>query len=140
MPTAPAAPTTYAARDRLGRPIAKLGKGAYSAVRLHADCEGRPVAVKSYGHADMEQNACVKQHLMNENAISARHLDHEHIIAPQTVVRRQGRTEVQMEYAPGGNLGEYARRKNGLSESEARRLFRQIVDAVGYLHAKVLPQ
>ena len=58
------------------------------------------------------------------------------IIAPQTVVRRHGRTEVQMEYAPGGNLGEYARRKNGLSEGEARRLFRQIVEAVGYLHAK----
>ena len=75
--------------------------------------------------------------LQNENAIAARHLEHEGIIAPQTVVRRQGRTEVQMEYAPGGNLGEYARRKNGLSESEARRLFRQIVDAVGYLHAKV---
>ena len=94
------------------------------------------MAVKSYGHAEMEQNACVRQHLMNENAIAARHLEHEGIIAPQSVVRRQGRTEVQMEYAPGGNLGEYARRRNGLSEGEARRLFRQIVEAVGYLHAK----
>jgi hypothetical protein len=63
-PTDPAARATTATRDRLGRPIARLGKGAYSAVRLHADCEGRPVAVKSYGHADVEQNACVKQHLM----------------------------------------------------------------------------
>ena len=46
-------------------------------VRLHADCEGRQVAVKSYAHAEMEQNACVRQHLMNENAIAARRLEHE---------------------------------------------------------------
>ena len=39
-----------------------------------------------------------------------------------------------MEYAPGGNLGEYIQKKNGLPEHEARRIFLQIVDAVNYLH------
>jgi serine/threonine protein kinase len=41
-----------------------------------------------------------------------------------------------MEYSKGGELNNYLESVNLLSESEARRIFRQIHDAVRYIHSK----
>jgi len=41
-----------------------------------------------------------------------------------------------MEYAPGGNLADYVAKRRGLPEPEARRVFAQVVEGVGYLHGK----
>jgi serine/threonine protein kinase len=62
-------------------------------------------------------------------------LQHDNIIAPRRAVHRDGRTELEMEYAPGGNLWEYVAKRKGLSETQAKRIFAQLVEGVGYLHA-----
>lgn len=41
-----------------------------------------------------------------------------------------------MEYAGGGDLLQYIQRKKVLTEDEARKIFRQIIDAVKACHSK----
>eukprot|EP00962_Isochrysis_galbana_P012757 scaffold3616_cov124-Isochrysis_galbana.AAC.3 len=126
-----------AAHPRPGTPNpgAPLGKGAFARVRLGRDKGGRPMAVKVYQHKEAEEQPCVARHLYNEARLAGR-LEHANIIAPRRAVHRDGRTELEMEFAPGGNLGEYVARRRGLTEPQARRIFAQLVEGVGYLHAK----
>lgn len=39
-----------------------------------------------------------------------------------------------MEYAPGGDMLEFVKKKNGLSESEARWFFQQLIIGLDYCH------
>jgi serine/threonine protein kinase len=41
-----------------------------------------------------------------------------------------------MQYARGGELGEYIRNKQILSEWESRRIFKQLHEAVRYIHSR----
>jgi len=41
-----------------------------------------------------------------------------------------------MEFARGGELGNYLNKANILSEFEARRVFKQLHEAVRYIHSK----
>lgn len=41
-----------------------------------------------------------------------------------------------MEFARGGELGSYLNKKKTLSEYEARRIFKQLHQAVRYIHSK----
>lgn len=45
---------------------------------------------------------------------------------------------IVMEYAPGGDMLEYVKRKNGLTENEARWFFQQLVIGLDYCHKMVL--
>ena len=41
-----------------------------------------------------------------------------------------------MQYARGGELGHYLKRKKILTEFEARKLFKQIHESVRYMHSR----
>ncbi len=41
-----------------------------------------------------------------------------------------------MQYARGGELGDYLRSKKILSEWESRRIFKQLHEAVRYIHSR----
>jgi len=41
-----------------------------------------------------------------------------------------------MDYAVGGELGNYMKDKHHLSESDAMRIFKQVHDAVRYIHSR----
>ena len=99
--------------------------------------DGQQVAVKTYDHRVVRGQASVFNHMQNEERLAGK-ISHENIIAPRAVNRLRGRTELEMEYAPGGNLEAYIKKlgKHGCNEDEARRIFRQVVDAVAYLHKK----
>lgn len=43
-----------------------------------------------------------------------------------------------MDYAKGGELREYVKEKGGLKEGEAKKIFKQICNAVNYIHGKNL--
>ena len=103
-------------------------------MRTATAADGKVVAVKTYDHRAAKANACVARHMATEEALAGK-IDHEHIIAPRAVHRRPGRTDLVMSFASGGNLGQHLK-KNHVSESEARRIFSQLVDAVSYLHGK----
>ena len=113
-----------------------LGKGVFASVRLARDDDGKAVAIKTYENADMQENSYVVRHMQNEARLAGK-IDHEGVIAPRAVVRKPSGVELHMDYASGGNLGEYVKKqRSGVPEAEAKRLFRQIVEAVGYLHSK----
>ena len=133
-PVAAAAPAFAAAP--LDPAAAHLGKGVFAKVRLTHKADGQMVAVKTYDHKEAKEERAVAKHMANEERLAGK-LHHENIIAPQVVHKGGGKTQLEMEYAPGGTLEEHVKQlKKPMSEAEARRLFRQIVDATVYLHAK----
>lgn len=50
------------------------------------------------------------------------------------VFEKKDKIVLVLDYAQGGELYEYLNKMGKLSESEARRIFRQIVSAVHYCH------
>ena len=116
---------------------ADLGKGVFAKVRLTHRSDGQMIAVKTYDHKEAKEERAVAKHMLNEEKLAGK-LQHENIIAPQVVHKGDGKTQLEMEYAPGGTLEEHIKkfRNAPMPEAEARRMFRQIVDAVVYLHDK----
>ena len=139
---APVAPAPVAPAPLAPAPIdpkdAALGKGVFANVRLTHRADGQVVAVKTYDHKEAREERAVAKHMLNEEKLAGK-LQHENIIAPQVVHRAVGKTELEMEYAPGGTLEEHIKKRCGnkpMPEAETRRMFRQVVDAVVYLHEK----
>jgi serine/threonine protein kinase len=126
--------------NALVAPDGQVGKGGFAIVRLADD--GRTV-VKTYPGAS--EDPITQRHLQNELALAGR-IRHPNIIGPGRVARPSSdRVEIEMEYAPGGSLGDYVKRAkyasstgSALPESEACALFQGVVDAVAYLHANEL--
>lgn len=113
---------------------AALGAGVFAKVRMTHGRDGQIVAVKTYNHKEAREEKAVAKHMLNEERLAGK-LQHEHIIAPQLARKGPGVTELEMEYAPGGTLEAFVKSLGRpFTEEEARRLFRQLVDAVRYLH------
>jgi len=136
--TAPPAPLqpTQAPKQTIDPAKANLGKGVFARVRMSHGRDGEIVAVKTYDHKEAKEERAVAKHMLNEERLAGR-IQHENIIAPQVARKKAGCTELEMEYAPGGTL-EAKLKKLGrpLSEEEAAKYFRQVVDAVVYLHGE----
>lgn len=64
-------------------------------------------------------------------------MNHEHVTKLHETYETADSLYLVMEHVPGVNLEQYLQLAGGaLSESEARRLFRQIVSAVSYCHSR----
>lgn len=63
-------------------------------------------------------------------------LRHPHIIRLYQVMETEKMIYLVTEYAPGGEIFDHLVRNGRMVEPEARRVFRQIVYAVRYLHQK----
>lgn len=61
-------------------------------------------------------------------------LRHPHIIRLYQVMETEKMIYLVTEYAPGGEIFDHLVRNGRMAEPEARRIFRQIVLAVHYLH------
>lgn len=61
-------------------------------------------------------------------------LKHPNILKLFGSTKRGKQLYLLMEYAPGGDLFAYVIKKGILDETEARRIFRQIIEAVEYCH------
>ena len=113
---------------------AHVGKGVFANVRMTHGRDGQVIAVKTYDHKEAKQERSVAKHMLNEERLAGR-IQHENIIAPQVARRGDGVTQLEMEYAPGGTLEAHVKKlKRNLTEDEAKTYFRQVVDAVVYLH------
>jgi serine/threonine protein kinase len=132
-PPAAAAPVT-APPQPINPADAHLGKGVFAKVRLTHGRDGQMVAVKTYDHKEAKSERAVQKHMINEEKLAGK-LQHENIIAPQVARKGGGVTELEMEYAPGGTLDDYLKKLGRpMREEEARKTFKQLVDAVHYLH------
>lgn len=57
-----------------------------------------------------------------------------HCLDVSVVFEKKDKIVLVLDYAQGGELYDYLNKMGRLSESEARRIFRQIVSAIHYCH------
>lgn len=116
-----------------------LGQGAYAVVKLgtHRATKQR-YAIKTYEKAKLIDPQR-KQNVKREMRILQK-LTHPRIIQFHESFEGPRQINIVMEYVGGTSLHSHVRRHLGrkLHESEARRLFRQIVEGVSYCHARAV--
>ena len=64
---------------------------------------------------------------------------HPNIIHIYEVFENKEKMVLVMEYAAGGELYDYLSQRKVLTETEARRIFRQVASAVYYCHKVLRP-
>ncbi|KAB5514417.1 hypothetical protein DKX38_028323 [Salix brachista] len=115
---------------QLGRTI---GEGTYAKVKLAVDStNGRPVAIKI-----MDRKMVMQSDLRNQVQREIRTmklLHHPSIVRIHEVIGTKTKIYMVMEYIPGGQLADKMSYAKKLSESEARKIFHQLIDAVDYCH------
>lgn len=114
-----------------------VGQGVYATVYSATDRRtGDPVAIKllKKNHFSMD----VFETAMRLEVEVLRSLQHPHIIRLLDTLTAPGLMALVMELVPGGDLFDYvvSRGKHPFTEQEARILFRQIVEAVRYMHSR----
>lgn len=113
-----------------------IGQGATAvvkhAVNIHSKQE---YAIKTYERYHLAP--VLKRALKQEISILSS-LSHPHIMKFHGAIKEFGEIHLVLEYIPGINLYSYMRSKplKKYDETEARRLFSQIVSAMRYLHSQ----
>uniref|UniRef100_T1IV06 Protein kinase domain-containing protein n=1 Tax=Strigamia maritima TaxID=126957 RepID=T1IV06_STRMM len=113
--------------------LRKLGQGTYGKVQLALNKEtGEEVAIKTIKKAKIETEQDLIRIQREIQIMSS--IQHPYIIHIYEVFENKDKIVLVMEYACGGEMYDFLNYKKTLSESEARRLFRQISSAVYYCH------
>eukprot|EP00002_Diphylleia_rotans_P018105 TRINITY_DN3508_c0_g1_i1.p1 TRINITY_DN3508_c0_g1~~TRINITY_DN3508_c0_g1_i1.p1 ORF type:complete len:491 (-),score=83.84 TRINITY_DN3508_c0_g1_i1:250-1722(-) len=114
----------------LGRTI---GKGSFGKVKVGCDVRtGEKVAVKMI---DMERisDAKMKERTKREIAIM-KIARHPNIVKLIDVIETNEKLYMILEYVNGGELYDYIATTKRVSEPRAKKIFREIVDAISYCH------
>lgn len=109
--------------------IRVLGKGSFATVRL-ASHNGEKVAIKTYEKATPN----VIRNARNEIKV-LKYLDHSGIVKLLDVRQDPNRIHLVLEYVVGSSLENYVKTKQ-ISQTEAAKIFKQIITSVNYLHMK----
>ncbi|KAL6073073.1 MlkA protein [Balamuthia mandrillaris] len=113
-----------------------LGRGNFSEVFLGVNKRtGERVAIKRLDKARVRGIKNGTQQLMREVDILTK-VEHENIVQVKDIFDGQRYFYIVLELATGGELFERIADHGRLEESEARKVFIQLLDAVGYLHSK----
>ncbi|KAI8816726.1 kinase-like domain-containing protein [Fimicolochytrium jonesii] len=116
---------------RLGQ---ELGRGNFSVVRLGVDkMNGQEFAVKIIDKRRFAGNAKVLEALIQEVLIM-KSLEHPNVVQLQEAFEIDSTSFIVMELLEGGDLLQYIGAQKHLVEPDARRLFKQMIAAVEYLH------
>lgn len=78
-----------------------------------------------------------RQHAQREQSICetfASGLSHKNIVRVYDVLTEDDYIYIVMEYVEGGELFDKIKQSKGLAEPTARRWFREIIEAVEYIH------
>lgn len=79
--------------------------------------------------AGLQITKYVERELLNHNRLL-----HPHIIQFKEVFLTNEFLGIAMEFAPGGDMFQYVKQRNGLQEYEARWFFQQLIIALDYCH------
>uniref|UniRef100_A0A0B6ZQP0 non-specific serine/threonine protein kinase n=1 Tax=Arion vulgaris TaxID=1028688 RepID=A0A0B6ZQP0_9EUPU len=110
-----------------------LGEGTYGKVKLALDkATGEHVAIKYIKKTKIEDKNDLNRIRREIQILSS--LRHKHIVNIREVFEKKDKIVLVLDYAQGGELYDYLNRMGQLAESEARRIFRQIVSAIHYCH------
>lgn len=114
-----------------------LGEGSCAIVKLGThQTTGQKVAVKIIKPNSLQEQKEVLREV--ESLQVLKHGSHPHIIKLIQLIKEGGFTCLILELAEGGELFNYIVDSGRLKESEARRIFRQVVSAVLYSHAHLV--
>lgn len=110
-----------------------LGKGSYAVVKVaYSKKLKRQVAIKIIIKKKAPQDYITK-FLPREIAVM-KQLNHPNIIGLYEAIETSTRIFLVMDLADGGDLLDYIKTNGVVAENEARKFFRQLVDASEYLH------
>ncbi|KAI3631180.1 hypothetical protein MIR68_010670 [Amoeboaphelidium protococcarum] len=114
------------------RLLQTLGEGEFGKVKLALTSSMEPVAIKFIKKKMLTSSNRLKKVLREIRLLESSH--HKHIVQLIQVLESEKYIGVVMEYASGGELFDYILKKRHLKESEAKRLFIQLISGVRYLH------
>ncbi|CAM9445170.1 unnamed protein product, partial [Chrysoparadoxa australica] len=110
-----------------------MGEGSFAKVRIAwHKLTGQQVAVKTYERRKVHSTSQWNR-VQHEVKLMER-LNHPRIARLFESVESSKRIHIVMEYASGGNLCSFVKRKKRLDEREAHRLLLQVLEAVKYMH------
>lgn len=105
-----------------------IGYGGFSIVRKgFRISDGKKVAIKIHKRDDDNEDERLEREINIWKS-----LDHEHIVRLEKVLETDNAAFIICDYCENGNLLDHV--KNPLSEQEAKKIFRQLCEAVRYLH------
>jgi serine/threonine protein kinase len=132
-----------------------LGRGSYGVVRrarrVADGVVAGDVAIKSMEKCHLRGSQRRRQQLTNEVDAMRVLCKHPHIVGFLECIadngdtyehqddedgREEGEVHIVMEYAAGGDLLQYIKRRSRLGETEARRLFTELVRALSFAHSQ----
>ena len=112
-----------------------LGKGAFGKVNLGMHKIARKlVAIKSM-NKDFLNDEKSKKKLMQEVSIIKR-TRHPNVVKLYETFESEKHVLFSMEMCAGGDLLNYVRKRRKLKEPVAKILFKQIIEAIGYIHTR----
>lgn len=110
-----------------------IGEGTFAKVKLAIDSsDGHTVAVKVIDKQMVMENNL--RHQVKREIRTMKLLLHPNIVRIHEVIGTKTKIYIVMEYVSGGQLSEKLSYLRKFSESEARKLFQQLIDTVDYCH------
>ena len=126
------APETEITYYRIGK---MLGRGAFGKVNLAMHKLVRKlVALKSLNKECLTDEV-QKQKLMKEVNLLLK-LRHDHVVKIYETIETKKHIIIVMELCAGGDLLNYVRKRRRLKEPFAKKIFKQIIDGLNYIHSK----
>ena len=127
------APVTELDFYRVGR---MLGRGAFGKVNLAMHKLVRKlVALKSLNKEQMYSNKDQKARLLKEVNLLLK-LRHSAVVKIYETIETEKHVVIVMELCAGGDLLNYVRKRRKLKEPVAKKIFKQIIDGLCYIHSK----
>lgn len=112
-----------------------IGRGAFGKVNIGLNIlTGRIVAIKSFNKTNITNDNAKNKIIYETNLM--KHLRHPCITKILETFECDKYIFIIMEYIGGGNLQSFVKKRRKLTEKTAKYLFKQIMDAINYMHSQ----
>ncbi|XP_062865184.1 maternal embryonic leucine zipper kinase-like [Trichomycterus rosablanca] len=110
-----------------------IGSGGYATVKLGRHIQTQePVAIKILEKKELGDELSD----LRIEIKALKNLNHQHVCRLYQVMETADQIYLVLEFCPGGDLFDHIDNNDRLSEEETRRIFRQIVSALAYVHSQ----
>ncbi|XP_013109454.2 testis-specific serine/threonine-protein kinase 3 [Stomoxys calcitrans] len=112
-----------------------IGTGNYAKVKIgYSEEYGKRVAIKIISKVKAPPEYIMK--FLPREIEAVKDLHHENLITFYQCIETNRRVYLIMQLAENGTLLDYVRSRSYLDETQSRHLFKQLISAVEYIHAK----
>ncbi|TPX64809.1 hypothetical protein CcCBS67573_g08300 [Chytriomyces confervae] len=115
--------------------IRTIGEGEFGKVKLAVSAAGKEVAIKLCKKSQVVATPNGYTKLMREISTLKMVKNHPYIITMIEVIETDTYIAIVMELAKGGELFEHILTSRCLTEEESRKMFAQVICAVGFIHS-----